>query len=144
MSKVDLLGDDWREPKDPRGRKAHKPRDEQKATVEALAGYGVPHEEIAQILRIDATTLRKRYRDQLDRGQALANAKVAQNLFGIATGSGREAVTAAVFWLRCRAGWSEYTPAPRAQREPELGKKAAAAVAAETADHGTGWSGLVN
>jgi hypothetical protein len=140
----DLLGDPWTAPKDPAGRKSHKPRDEQKAMVEAMSGFGVPQDEIAKILRIDAKTLRKRYAEQLERGSALANAKVAQNLFRIATGEGREAVTAATFWLRCRAGWSEYTPAPRVSREPELGKKAAAVVAAETADHGTGWSGLVN
>ena len=36
-----------------------------------------------------------------------ANAKVAENLFRKATGEGREAVTAAIFWLKARAGWKE-------------------------------------
>lgn len=140
----DLLGDPWKPPRDPAGRKSHKPTDAQKRSVEALAGVGTTHEEIAKILGIDATTLRKRYRAELDSGAAKANAKVAMNLFAKATGDGREAVTAAMFWLRCRAGWSEYTPAPRPEREPMLGKKDAAQLAAETADRGTGWSGLVN
>jgi hypothetical protein len=32
---------------------------------------------------------------------------VAENLFRKATGEGREAVTAALFWLKTRAGWKE-------------------------------------
>ena len=36
-----------------------------------------------------------------------ANAKVAENLYRKATGEGREAVIAAIFWLKTRAGWRE-------------------------------------
>ena len=36
-----------------------------------------------------------------------ANAKVAENLYRKATGDGREAVTAAIFWLKTRASWKE-------------------------------------
>ena len=36
-----------------------------------------------------------------------ANAKVAENLYRKATGDGREAVTAAIFWLKARARWKE-------------------------------------
>lgn len=145
MSKIDLLGDPWSEPRDPRGRKKHRPRAEQRDMVKALAGYGVPQADIARLVNIDPTTLRERYRDELDVGKAMANALVAQNLFQIARGSGREAVTAAMFWLRCQAGWSEFTPPPsRAGREPELGKKAAAQVAAENAHQESGWSDLVH
>ncbi len=36
-----------------------------------------------------------------------ANAKVAENLYRKATGEGRESVTAAIFWLKTRAGWKE-------------------------------------
>ncbi|HEV7253715.1 MAG TPA: hypothetical protein VGN97_11575, partial [Mesorhizobium sp.] len=32
---------------------------------------------------------------------------VAENLFRKATGEGREAVTAAIFWLKTRARWKE-------------------------------------
>jgi hypothetical protein len=32
---------------------------------------------------------------------------VAENLYRKATGEGREAVTAAIFWLKARAGWRE-------------------------------------
>ena len=36
-----------------------------------------------------------------------ANARVAENLYRKATGDSREGVTAAIFWLKCRAGWKE-------------------------------------
>ena len=56
---------------------------------------------------IDAKTLRKHYRHELDHGHTKANAKVAENLYRKATGEGREAVTAAIFWLKARARWKE-------------------------------------
>ncbi len=73
--------------------------------VEATAGYGVPEADIARVLNIDAKTLRKHYRDELDTGHVKANAKVAENLFRKATGEGRESVIAAIFWLKVRAHW---------------------------------------
>jgi hypothetical protein len=75
--------------------------------VEALAGYGVPEADIAGVIGIDPKTLRKHYRGELDHGHVNANAKVAENLYRKATGEGREAVIAAIFWLKTRAGWRE-------------------------------------
>ena len=72
-----------------------------------MAGYGVPEAEIAGVVGIDAKTLRKHYRGELDHGHVKANAKVAENLYRKATGDGREAVIAAIFWLKTRAGWKE-------------------------------------
>ena len=72
-----------------------------------MAGYGVPETEIAGLLGIDPKTLRKYYRGELDHGHTKANVKVAENLYIKATGEGRESVTAAIFWLKCRAGWKE-------------------------------------
>src|SRR3954463_5891409 len=89
------------------GRPAHTPDPVQRRQVEALAGYGVPEAEIAAIVAIDAKTLRKYYRHELDHGHAKANAKVAENLYRKATGDGRESVTAAIFWLKVRARWKE-------------------------------------
>jgi hypothetical protein len=79
----------------------------QRRQVEALAGYGVPETEIAAMVGIDAKTLRKYYRHELDHGHSKANAKVAENLYRKATGDGRESVTAAIFWLKARARWKE-------------------------------------
>jgi hypothetical protein len=75
--------------------------------VEALAGYGVREDEIGEFIGVDPKTLRKHYRQELRQGHTKANAKVAENLYRRATGEGREAVTAAIFWLKTRAGWKE-------------------------------------
>jgi hypothetical protein len=103
-----------------------------------MAGYGIPHDDIATVIGAAPQTLRAHYRKELDTGHIIANSKVAQNLFRIATGEGREAVTAAIFWLKTRAHWSEYTAPP-----PALGKKQQAAREAETAAVGTEWGSLV-
>ena len=89
------------------GRRAHIPDAVVRRQVEAMAGYGVPEADIAGVVGIDPKTLRKHYRDELKHGHVKANAKVAENLFRRATGEGREAVIAAIFWLKTRAGWKE-------------------------------------
>lgn len=86
-------------------RQQHSPSDENRRTVEAMAGYGVPQEDIASVLGIDAKTLRLHYREELDTAAIRANAKVAQTLFRQATEGGNTA--AAIFWLKARAGWRE-------------------------------------
>jgi hypothetical protein len=102
------------------GRRAHVPDPSLRRQVEALAGYGVPEAEIAGVVGIDAKTLRKHYREELDHGHTKANARVAENLYRKATGEGREAVTAAIFWLKTRAGWKEtsVTEVGGTNREP--------------------------
>ena len=88
-------------------RPAHKPEPVTRRQVEAMAGYGVPEADIARVIGVDPKTLRKHYREELDTGHVKANAKVAENLFRKATGEGREAVIAAIFWMKTRAGWKE-------------------------------------
>ena len=89
------------------GRPAHVPDIASRRQVEALAGYGIPETEIASMIAVDAKTLRKHYRNELDHGHTKANAKVAENLYRKATGDGRESVIAAIFWLKTRARWKE-------------------------------------
>ena len=83
----------------------YEPNEEQRRTVRAMSGYGVPHDDIATMLRVDPKTLRKHFRDELDRGSIEATAKVGQSLFRMATEGG--SVAAAIFWMKARAGWSE-------------------------------------
>lgn len=115
--------------------KQHKPTVQTRKMVGAMAAV-VTQEEIAIVLDIDTKTLRKHYREELDRGLIIANSKVGANLYKIATGKGREAVTAAIFWLKTRASWSEYNPPPKPKSEPTrqmqkpVGKKAQADAAA--------------
>jgi len=75
--------------------------------VEAMAGYGLPAKDIAIVLDIDAWILERDYSKELKAGAIKANAKVAESLFRRATGDGREAVVAAIFWLKTRAHWRE-------------------------------------
>ena len=124
--------------------KEHVPNDLLRGQVETMAGLGIPEDDIAQILVIDPKTLRKHYRAQLDTGHIKANSKVAANLFRIATGEGREAITAAIFWLKCRAGWSEYAPPPPPNKPAKLGKKDQAIQDAKNAGRGSAWGDLVH
>jgi transcriptional regulator with XRE-family HTH domain len=89
------------------GRPPYKPTDETRKQVEALVGYGITEEQICQMIGISRPTLIKYYREEIDTGTAKANAKVAQSLYQKATGDGASAVTAAIFWLKTRAGWKE-------------------------------------
>ena len=96
-------------------RKAHKPDPFHRRQVEAMAAYGVPETGIARVVGIDAKTLRKHCREELDTGQIKATAKVAESLFRKATTDGSQSVTAAIFWLKTRGGWRE------APQEHEVG-----------------------
>ncbi len=126
----------------PRGRPPHVPTKETQDLVESLSGFGIPQDEIAKLVGIDPKTLRLHYAEQIELGAIKATAKVAQNLFNMATKPNREGLQAAIFWLRVRAHWSEYTPRPPVA-EP-LGKKATAEMEALTAGSGTEWGHLVN
>ncbi len=86
---------------------SHAPTKEQRTMVETMAAVGVPSSDIARVVGVDAKTLRKHYRDELDLGMVKANAKVAGSLFKKATGDGPQSVTAAIFWAKTRMGWRE-------------------------------------
>ena len=80
------------------------PTDVDRRQVEAMSGFGVPHDDIACILDIDPKTLRKHCRRELDLGMAKANAKIGQTLFQQATNGN---IAAAIFWAKSRMGWRE-------------------------------------
>ena len=88
------------------GRPAHKPTDQQRRQVEAMAGYGIPHNDIGRVMRLDPKTLRKYYADELANGSTKATSKVAESLYRQAVEGN---VSAAIFWMKARAGWSEKT-----------------------------------
>ena len=87
------------------GRKPFVPTAEQRRLVLAMAGYGVPHDDIALVVRCSPPTLRKWFRHELDVATVEANARVAQTLFQQATKPGN--IAASIFWLKARAGWRE-------------------------------------
>ena len=120
------------------GRPPYQPSEKERGQVKTLAGVGVSHNDIAKVLQIAPATLRTHFWQELEIGSIEANAKVAACLFQTATeGSGKERVTAQIFWLKARAGW-------RDGGEPEGGKKAAVEAAAKTAQQGTDWESLLN
>lgn len=78
--------------------------------VEELAGLGLTREEIALSLGVSYSTLNRRAKEfeevetAIQRGRALANIKVAGELMkAIEEGN----VTAIIFYLKTRAGWTE-------------------------------------
>ena len=78
--------------------------DAMREKVQYLAGLGVPQDDIAKIIGCAPKTLRKRFREILDRGVAEANAMVAGYLFNSAKQGN---VPAQIFWLKTRAHWRE-------------------------------------
>src|ERR1700749_5030881 len=69
-----------------------------------LAGVGVPQDDSARIIGCAPKTLRKRFRDDLDRGIAEANATVCGYLFAAAKAGN---ISAIIFWLKSRVHWRE-------------------------------------
>ena len=80
----------------------HEPTVETRAKVNALASVGTPQDQIALVIGISKNTLIKHYRKELDTAMTMANAQVAQSLYQQAKNGN---TAAAIFWLKCRAGW---------------------------------------
>lgn len=72
--------------------------------VELHATIGTPQEIIADLLGIDAKTLRKYYREELDLSMAKANAAIGGALYNKAL---KGDTAAMLFWMKTRAGWKE-------------------------------------
>src|SRR5215469_2397087 len=83
-----------------------------------LAGLGVPQDDIAKIVGCAPKTLRKRFRDELDRGVAEANAIISGCLFAAAKGGN---TTAQIFWMKTRGGWRERQPADDRDADADAG-----------------------
>ena len=95
-------------------RKPHAPTDKTRAEVSALYSYGIPQEEIAGFIGVDAKTLRRHYRQELDTAHVKAHAAVGRFLYQNATGatlkegaSHSDCVRAAMFWAKTRMQWRE-------------------------------------
>jgi len=83
-------------------------------TVGIMASAKFTHAQICERIinpqtgkALDEKSLRKHFRAELDQGTELANALVTQALFKKATSNEPGSVTAAIFWLKCKAGWKE-------------------------------------
>ncbi len=78
--------------------------------VTILAAEAAPQSELCRVLDLDAKTLRKHYRNELDRGAARVEATLIGHLLRLAGGGDGVALKAIIFLLRCRFGWSKYAP----------------------------------
>ncbi len=89
-----------------RTRPPFEPTAQERKQVESMAGYGVPHEGIACMIRdgIDEKTLRKRFRRELDVGKAKAHSKIGQTLFQQAMNGN---IAAAIWFSKAQMGWKE-------------------------------------
>lgn len=99
----------------------HEPTDQNRKTVEAMCGYGIPHAEIARVIGVDPKTLRLHYREELDTGHTKANAKVAESQFLQAVGAPAvfdahgnmvraeqsRVPSCGIWWTKARMGWKE-------------------------------------
>ena len=95
---------------------AHKPTDNTKSEVSALASFGIPQDEIAAYLGISKPTLAKHYEEELKLSSIKANANVGKFLYNMASGNAMsegasfgECSRAAMFWAKTRMGWRETT-----------------------------------
>ena len=85
-------------------RKPYQPTAESRQLVQLHATIGTQQEVIADIIGIDAKTLRKHYREELDQSMAKANAQIGGALFNKAKNGDTAAM---IFWMKTRAGWRE-------------------------------------
>ncbi len=141
--------------KKPRGRPSHVPTKKTREDVEILSACGNTEDVIAKVIGVSEPTLRLHYRKELDDGFAMANFKVARNLFHQATRDDPRAFNAIKFWLNTRAGWTEYMipprktaaaaeePKPESSAEEKLGKKAQADEDAKHPDTSTNMGELM-
>ena len=94
--------------KDKRGRlRKHHPTETDRELVSKLAGLGISRDQIAASVQkgISVSTLCRHYPEELVKGEAQANTKVAQALFNRAS-SGKD-TNASVWWTKARMKWRE-------------------------------------
>jgi hypothetical protein len=90
------------------GRRRLPGTDDQPRTVKALAGYGLSHKDIAQVVGLDSVdTLRQRFQNELTLGRLEAQSNLLSTCFRSALAGNAAAI---MFWLKTRAGWSERGP----------------------------------
>ena len=109
------------------GRPAFAPTDKDRFQVVTLAGMGATEADISRLMRISEPTLRKHFAEELAVGHVKANTAVARSLYEQATDRAKPSVAAAIFWLKCRAGWKE---------DADIGKKESARNSAAAAAGG--------
>jgi len=86
------------------GPKPFDPNDQQREIVKRAAACGLTQEQIANVLGIGETTLKKYFQEELSTSGLRANMAVAGALYNSAI---KGNVTAQIFWCKTRLGWKE-------------------------------------
>ena len=88
------------------GRKPFVATDAERKQVEALAGVGLPHDQIAALLRdgVCVDVVRDNFAHELKAGKAKASAKIGQTLFNRAIGGETASL---IWWTNSQMGWKE-------------------------------------
>ena len=92
------------------GAPPHVPTEKDQARVTAYTGGGIENVQIARMLGISKTTLRKHYKVQLEVGKATIDGVAISALVRAMQQGGKEAVTAAKFWATTQMGYTERLP----------------------------------
>lgn len=82
----------------------HRITDETRERVKALVFAGIKVEKIASVLGISKSTLKRRYRSELDNATAEAVGQVAQSLLSQAIAGN---TVAGIFVMKSRANWRD-------------------------------------
>lgn len=118
------MADDKHQTKPP-----HEPSENTLAEVRALATFGVPQDDIANYLDIDAKTLRKHYRAELDNSKLAVRARVSAFLVTAATGAALkqdigatygDCLRAAMFYGKTQMGLADAKPDPTEKEKDAL------------------------
>lgn len=97
--------DDELEAAKPNGRPPHVPTPGLRRSVQAMANYRIPEDEIAFAVGISKNTLLKYYSVEIRRGHMAAKIRVHQTAYSMAVSGDNTAMT--IFWLKVNSGWSE-------------------------------------
>lgn len=137
---VDLLGDPWSPPRDPRGRKSHRRTPQLAEKVAVLRAVGNTPAQIALRIGLSEPTLRKYYLRELEQGGDLALAVLDEVIWKKAMSG---SVSAARLMKEALTKGAAATPIAKAPKPPKLGKKASAMLEARTAQAGSDWADLL-
>ncbi|MEE9195710.1 MAG: hypothetical protein V3U44_07695 [Alphaproteobacteria bacterium] len=86
-------------------RSKFQPGEDQREAVLLMAGHGMPEDAIAKVMKITPAALRRHFPNELSTARTIANSKVAETAYQLATSGKAPAVT--MFWLKTRAGWRD-------------------------------------
>ena len=92
--------------RDGAGRKPFEPTAKERQQVEAMAGVGLPHDQIGALVRDGVCTdvIRQYFAKELKAGKAKASAKIGQTLFNRAIGGETAAL---IWWTKSQMKWKE-------------------------------------